>query len=64
MLEYVKIILEKVSFDKRLFEKELRKALKSLVHVEIQDLQKWCYENYGQEYQKVLNTVFLKPSLS
>jgi hypothetical protein len=35
MIQYIKLILEKVSFDRYLFEKELRKALKSVVPDEL-----------------------------
>ena len=58
MLNYIKIILEKVCFDKILFEKELRKGLKELLPNEIKDLKVWCYEKFGQIYIKVLNRVF------
>ncbi len=58
MLEYFKTILSKVSFDKRLFEKELRKAIKSLVDQEVMMLKEWCYLNFGQKYQPILNQCF------
>ena len=58
MLEYMKIILQKVSFDKRLFEKELRKAIASLINEEIQILKAWCYEKFGQSYTAILNNCF------
>ena len=58
MLKYIKVILEKVSFDKILFEKELRKGVKELLPNEIKDLQLWCYDRFGQVYFKVLNNVF------
>ena len=58
MLEYFKTILSKVSFDKRLFEKELRKAIKSLVDQEVNLLKEWCYQNFGQQYQPILNQCF------
>ena len=47
MLEYVKMILEKVSFDRSLFEKELMKGLRQLVPNEIKLLKEWCYIRYG-----------------
>ena len=37
MLNYFKKILEKVSFDRNLFEKELRKAINSLIAEEVED---------------------------
>lgn len=60
MLEYVKTILLKVSFDKMLFEKELRKAFRFLVQEEIQQLKKWCYEQFSGVYLIILNRVFRK----
>jgi hypothetical protein len=58
MLEYAKTILQKVSFDLRLFEKELRKAIASLIREEINLLRVWCYEKFGNEYEGVLNQCF------
>lgn len=55
MLEYVKTILNKVSFDRILFEKELIKALHILVPKELKELKKWCYKNFGHIYQVILN---------
>ena len=59
MLNYVKTVLSRVSFDARLFEKELRKAIKLLLTEEIQELRNWCYANYGQEHQAILNRCFV-----
>ena len=63
MLEYIKIILQKVSFDRRLFEKELRKAIRMLMPAEVKRLRLWCYENYSTTHLPVLNTCFPKLSL-
>lgn len=60
MLEYVKTILLKVSFDGKLFEKELRKALKMLTSEELVQLKAWCYETFATMYQLILNKVFSK----
>ena len=57
MLEYFKTILSKVSFDKKLFEKELKKAIKTLVPMEITQLKNWCYEHFRQ-YYPILNKCF------
>ena len=59
MLNYVKTVLSRVSFDARLFEKELRKAIKLLLTEEIQELRNWCYANYGQQHQAILNRCFV-----
>ena len=58
MLEYVKTILSKVSFDAVLFEKELRKGIKLLIRDEVEELRKWCYSNYNKEYDQVLHRCF------
>lgn len=60
MLEYVKTILLKVSFDKRLFEKELKKAFNVLIPEEIKQLKAWCYEKFSEMYLLILNRVFSK----
>lgn len=58
MLDYVKMILLKVSFNKTLFEKELRKALTMLLPAEMPDFQAWCYQEFSRLYRAVLNQVF------
>ena len=63
MLEYAKTILLKVSFDKILFEKELRKALRNLVPADLQELKAWCYQQFSRIYHRLLNRVFGQPTL-
>jgi len=45
MLEYSKTVLKKVSFDTLLFCKELKKALKTLLPEEVEELRVWL-ENF------------------
>lgn len=59
MLEYVKTILKKVSFDRKLFEKELQKAIAALVPQEVTQLKEWCYRKFGRLYPQVLNRCFV-----
>jgi len=59
MLNYVKTILTRVSFDARLFEKELRKAIKMLVAEEVRELRNWCYDNFANQHQAILNRCFV-----
>jgi hypothetical protein len=58
MLEYVKTILKKVSFDRKLFEKELMKAITSLLESEVSRLKAWCYRTFGQIHRSILNRCF------
>ena len=58
MLDYVKMILLKVSFNKALFEKELRKSLRMLVPTEVPVFRSWCYEQFARIYRNVLKRVF------
>ncbi len=59
MLNYFKTILSRVSFDARIFEKELRKAIKSLIADELTELRSWCYTNFGGEHEAILNRCFV-----
>ncbi|MBF9239137.1 hypothetical protein I2I05_17165 [Hymenobacter sp. BT683] len=58
MLDYVKMILLKVSFNQALFEKELRKSLKMLMPAEVPDFRVWCYQQFARVYRLVLQRVF------
>ncbi len=44
MLEYTKTILKKVSFDTKLFCKELKKAISNLLPNEIEELKRWLHQ--------------------
>ena len=60
MLELSKNILEKVSFDKFLFQKELIKAIHRIKTDEIPLLKAWClstFDNYNELISDVFKTV-------
>ena len=44
MFTYTKSILERVSFDPKLFCKELEKALKNLLPYELEQLREWLLQ--------------------
>jgi len=46
-LDYTKTILEKVSFDRKIFTKELLKGLSKLSKKEIAQLQNWCLATFS-----------------
>ena len=52
MLEYSKIILSKISFDKRLFKKEYKKAFRYLDNNDRMALKQWV----RAEWSTLLNT--------
>ena len=58
MLELSKKVLEKVSFDKALFRKELTKAINWIKPDEKILLKAWCLATFGNEYQKEIMEVF------
>ena len=58
MLKYTKTILQKVSFDKDLFKRELKKSIKWLKRDEVIALQTWCAINFGAVYNDVISEVF------
>jgi hypothetical protein len=58
MLEYVKTILQKVSFNAYLFERELKKGMKYLMPTELEEFRDWCYATFGLSHQPILNRYF------
>lgn len=58
MLRYTEIILQKVSFNKELFRKELEKSIKWLKKEEVVLLKAWVIVNFGSTYYDVINEVF------
>ncbi|MDQ3049190.1 MAG: hypothetical protein M3R27_16715 [Bacteroidota bacterium] len=58
MFELSKNILEKVSFDKTLFRKELIKAVKWLKPEEKGLLMLWALTTYGSQYKDVIMEVY------
>lgn len=56
MLEYTKTVLQKVSFDARLFRRELEKAIHRLLPNELEELKQWLL-------QFVTDKPELKPAL-
>jgi hypothetical protein len=59
MLEYSKLILEKVSFDTYLFHKELKKSLNFLSPDEINDLLMWVKLNFEGQYSDLIGNAVL-----
>ncbi|MCB9360059.1 MAG: hypothetical protein H6587_00865 [Flavobacteriales bacterium] len=57
MLEYSKELLRKVSFDVKLFKKELAKAYQHLMEEEVEELKKWVITNFGTQYY--LNPIYV-----
>jgi hypothetical protein len=58
MLELSKKVLEKVSFDRSLFHKELRKAIRWVSKEDVVLLQVWCLTAYGHLYGDVISDCF------
>jgi hypothetical protein len=58
MFEYTKEILLKVSFDRVLFRKELKKAVKWLKREERGMLMVWCIATFGHRYSDIISEAF------
>lgn len=60
MINYCKTILEKVSFNKQLFERELRKASGFVSLKEYKELVNWCMQNFDGALLLVTKKVALE----
>ncbi len=60
MLEYTKTVLQKVSFDAKLFSKELQKALSRLLPYEIEELKRWLQSFIIDKPELQKSLVYLK----
>ena len=54
MLELTKTVLDRVSFDRRLFRKELIKSTKWLKREELLLLQVWCLSKFAGTYDDLI----------
>lgn len=57
-MEFSKQVLHKVSFDPRLFKKELIKARKWVGQSDQLVLKAWCLATFGHVYKDVILEVF------
>ncbi len=60
MLEFCKKVLEKVSFDRYLFKKELLKAISWIKADELEVLRRWCLIKFGNLYRQLIEDSFQK----
>ena len=59
MLEYTKTVLKKVSFDTKLFCRELEKSLKRLLPNEIEELRYWLEQFINDKPELQPSLLFL-----
>ena len=60
MLEYTKTILQKVSFDAKLFAKEVKKAASRLLPSEIEELRIWLIAYIYDKPELQQSLIYLK----
>ncbi len=60
MLEYTKTVLKKVSFDTKLFCKEVKKALERLLPEEIDELKDWLKQFLTDKPELQQSLIYLK----
>jgi hypothetical protein len=58
-LELQKLVLENVSENKTLFEKELRKSFNWLGYKDLQNLYNWTIGKFNEEYGRIIECVYL-----
>lgn len=60
MLEYSKTVLKKVSFDAKLFCKELEKAISRLLPEEIEELKNWLKKFITDKPELQQSLIYIK----
>lgn len=60
MLEYSKTVLKKVSFDVKLFCKELEKAISRLIPEEVEELKQWLKQFITDKPELQQSLIILK----
>lgn len=60
MLEYTKTVLQKVSFDAKLFAKEVKKAISRLLPDEIEELKIWIKQFINDKPELQQSLMYLK----
>ncbi|CAM4226092.1 hypothetical protein [Zobellia nedashkovskayae] len=60
MLEYSKTVLKKVSFDAKLFIKELQKAVSMLLPEEIEELELWLQQFITDKPELEQTLIYIK----
>lgn len=58
MLEFCKTVLKRVSFDRRLFARELAKSFSWLPQDEAKALKSWALATYSGKYTQLILTTF------
>ncbi len=60
MLEYTKTVLKKVSFDTKLFCKELKKAVARLLPEEVEELRQWLLHFINDKPELQQSLIYIK----
>ncbi len=58
MLDFCKTVLTRVSFDRRLFAKELKKSFKWLSREDAETLRQWAMVQYHHKYAQLIASSF------
>lgn len=62
-LEFCKKVLSRVSFDRALFAKELKKSFLWLPKKEALELKRWAIASYGRRYAGLIASTFAAAQL-
>ena len=58
MLEFCKTVLSRVSFDRRLFAKELKKSFRWLSREDAEALRQWAMAGYSPKHAQTIAAAF------
>jgi len=61
-IRYAKEVLTKVSFEKNIFERELKKFLKIISPEQQSELELWCRDKFEKDHKAIINSAFPKKS--
>ncbi|MBU2997899.1 hypothetical protein KO500_15765 [Cellulophaga baltica] len=64
MLEYTKTVLKKVSFDTKLFCREVQKAISTLLPEEVRELKLWLQQFINDKPELQQSLIYIKSNNS
>ncbi len=58
MIEYAKVVLPGMVFNRHIFKKELKKCIAWMTPAELGEFREWCFRMFYPRYPEVLEELF------